>query len=145
MKLLIVDEFSMLKSDQLYQVDLRLRELKQSNRQFGGVAVLLFGDPAQLRPVKGRFVFDKPVCADYHLVYGDGTESLWRSFDVIHLTENHRQGNDKTYADLLNRVRVGEHTGEDLELLKTRVRKKDRRTFFGYGQRIFRYILERFA
>ena len=125
LKLLIVDEFSMMKSDQLYQVDLRLRELKQNNRKFGGVAVLLLGDPAQLRPVKGRFVFEKPVCVDYHLAYGDGTDSLWRSFDVIHLTENHRQGNDKTYADLLNRVRVGEQTEEDLELLKTRVRGKD--------------------
>ena len=41
LKLIIVDEFSMMKSDQLYQVDLRLRELKQNNRQFGGVAVLL--------------------------------------------------------------------------------------------------------
>ena len=49
----------MMKSDQLYQVDLRLRELKQNNREFGGVAVLLFGDPAQLRPVKGRFVWQK--------------------------------------------------------------------------------------
>ena len=114
----------MMKSDQLYQVDLRLRELKQNNRKFGGVAVLLLGDPAQLRPVKGRFIFDKPVCTDYHLAYGDGTESLWRSFDVIHLTENHRQGNDKTYADLLNRVRVGKQTEEDLKLLKTRVRGK---------------------
>ena len=124
LKLLIVDEFSMLKSDQLYQVDLRLRELKQNNRQFGGVAVLLFGDPAQLRPVKGRFVFDKPVCVDYHLAYGDGTESLWRSFEVVNLTENHRQGNDKTYADLLNRVRVGEQTEGDMKLLKSRVRNR---------------------
>merc|ERR1719233_702505 len=49
LKLIIVDEFSMMKSDQLYQVDLRLRELKQNNREYGGVAVLLFGDPAQLR------------------------------------------------------------------------------------------------
>ena len=53
------DEFSMMKSDQLYQVDLRLRELKQNNMLFGGVAVLLFGDPAQLRPVKGGFVWQK--------------------------------------------------------------------------------------
>ena len=71
------------------------------------------------------------MCADYHLAYGDGTESLWRRFDVINLTENHRQGNDKTYADLLNRVRVGEHTEEDLKLLETRVRKKNHKDLKG--------------
>ena len=131
LKLLIVDEFSMMKSDQLYQVDLRLRELKQNNRKFGGVAVLLLGDPAQLRPVKGRFVFEKPVCEDYHLAYGDGRESLWRSFDVIHLTENHRQGNDRMYADLLNRIRVGEQSEDDLKLLKTRVRGKSSKDLKG--------------
>ena len=44
---------------------------------------------------------------------------------VINLTTNHRQGNDKTYADLLNRIRTGDHTPEDLELLETRLRPKD--------------------
>ena len=106
LKFLIVDEFSMMRSDQLYQVDLRLRELKQNNRKFGGIAIILLGDPAQLKPVLGRFAFDKPICEDYHLAYGDGSDSLWKSFNVLILTENHRQGNDKIYADLLNRVRV---------------------------------------
>ena len=38
------------------------------------------------------------------------------------LKTNHRQGNDKAYAELLNRVRVGEQNQEDMELLRTRVR-----------------------
>ena len=44
---------------------------------------------------------------------------------MLILTENHRQGNDKIYADLLNRVRVGEQTEEDLGLLRTKIRKKN--------------------
>ena len=67
--------------------------------------MFLLGDPAQLKPVKGRYAFDKPICEDYHLAYGDGSDSLWRSFQVINLSENHRQGNDKTYAEMLNRIR----------------------------------------
>merc|ERR1712020_556633 len=51
--------------------------------------------------------------------------NLWRRFTVVHLEENHRQGEDKEYGDLLNRVRVGAHTEEDIELLKTRVTPKD--------------------
>ena len=42
-------------------------------------------------------------------------------FSSILLTSNHRQGKDKTYADLLNRVRVGQQTDEDMDLLRTRV------------------------
>ena len=125
LRLLIIDEFSMMKSDQLYQVDLRLRELKQNNKVFGGVAICLLGDPAQLKPVKGRFVFEKPVCADYHLEYGDGSSTLWRKFQVICLTQNHRQGDDKKYADMLNRIRIGEQNDEDMNLLRSRVRREN--------------------
>ena len=125
LKCLVTDEFSMMKSDQLYQLDLRLRELKQNNKTFGGVALFLLGDPAQLKPVKGRFSFDKPICEDYHLAYGDGSDTLWRSFKVINFPENHRQGNDKKYADMLNKIRVGDQTREDMELLRKRVRPKN--------------------
>ena len=85
LKILIIDEFSMLKADILYRIDLRLREITQNKQDFGGVLVFLFGDPAQLKPVRGSYIFDAPNCKDYKLAYGDGTESLWRSFEVINL------------------------------------------------------------
>ena len=44
---------------------------------------------------------------------------------LFFLTENQRQGNDQTYAVILNIMRVGEHTKEDMELLRTRVRPKN--------------------
>ena len=50
------------------------------------------------------------------------SENYWRSFKVINLVENHRQDNDKEYAELLNRVRVGDKRDEDMDMLKTRVR-----------------------
>ena len=37
------------------------------------------------------------------------------------LYENHRQGDDKVYADLLNRAREDLLTDDDIELLETRV------------------------
>ena len=43
-------------------------------------------------------------------------------FKPILLETNHRQGKDKAYAELLNRVRVGKQTKEDMKLLRTRVR-----------------------
>ena len=47
--------------------------------------------------------------------------NLWEKFESITLKTNHRQGEDMVYANLLNRVRIGEHTDEDIETLKTRV------------------------
>ena len=103
-----------------YQLDLRLRELKQNaDAVFGGCSVLLFGDILQLKPVMGRYIFQEPLCPDYHLPYM--IDPLWQMFDVYHLTHNHRQGEDREYANILNRLRTGEHTEEDCKILKTRV------------------------
>ena len=73
----------------------------------------------------GRHIFQKPKCPDYHLAYGDGNDTLWRSFSVIILTINHRQGKDQTFADMLNRIRVGKQTKEDIDRLKARVKPEN--------------------
>ena len=46
----------------------------------------------------------------------------WQLFKSLILEMNHRQGNDRPYAELLNRIRTGDQTAQDIELLKTRVR-----------------------
>ena len=76
LKILIIDEFSMLKSDMLYRIHLRLMEITQINQNFGGVNVYLFGDPAQLKPVKGRYVFAAPSHQDHKLAYGEASKWL---------------------------------------------------------------------
>jgi hypothetical protein len=50
-KFVIIDEFSMVSSAMLYQIDRKLQELKQSGKPFGGVSILFLGDPMQLKPV----------------------------------------------------------------------------------------------
>ena len=61
LKLIIIDEVSMVKSDMIYQLDLKLQELKERvGVPFGGVAILDLGDMLQLRPVMGAFAFEKP-------------------------------------------------------------------------------------
>ena len=114
----------MMKADTLYRIHLRLMEVKQNNKTFGGVNVYLFGDPAQLKPIMGSYIFAAPNCQDYKLAYGDGSETLWRSFQVINLEENHRQGKDKEYANILNRIRVDKHTKEDLKRLKKKSKEE---------------------
>ena len=117
--LIIIDEMSMLKSDALYQIDLRLKEITESQSDFGGVGVVLCGDLMQLRPIKAYWIFDEPFCEDYHV--SDALHPLWKQFDAIELRHNHRQGKDKDYGDLLNRVRRGRQTKEDCDKLEARV------------------------
>ena len=117
----VIDEYSMIKSDMLYQLNLRLQEIKQNNKLFGGVALFFFGDILQLRPVMAKYIMEMPADDTFHIAYT--LENLWEAADVILLVQNHRQEGDKEYADLLNRVRIGEPTEDDIKLLKTRVRQ----------------------
>ena len=94
----------MMKADMLYQLNLRLQEIKQNKNDFGGISVLLFGDIMQLRPVKARWIFDEPSNPQFALSYS--VRSLWELFQVVELKIDHRQGDDHDYADLLNRVRL---------------------------------------
>ena len=50
-KFVVIDEFSMISSAMLYQIDRKLQELKQSGKPFGGVSIICLGDPMQLKPV----------------------------------------------------------------------------------------------
>ena len=121
LKVVIIDEYSMIKADMLYQLDLRLKELKQrSDLPFGGVSIFLFGDILQLRPVRARYIFEEPICESFQLSHH--IDPLWKKFDVVMLRTNHRQGEDKAYADILNRLRVGVIQQEDMDCLSERVR-----------------------
>ena len=123
LKTIIIDEISMVKSDMIYQLDLRLQEIKEKmGVPFGGVANVYFGDILQLCPVCGRYAFECPQNSSYHLTYE--LESRWHRMQVLNLEINHRQGKFKEYADMLNRIREGKQTSEDIEKLKTRIRRR---------------------
>ena len=124
LKVVIIDEVSMVKADQGFQLDKRLREIMQKpDKLFGGVSVFYVGDIMQLKPIKGRYIFDEPINVDYKVDYHLGLH--WKKFDVILLEENHRQDKDKEYADMLNRFRVGDQTMDDMEVLENRIRPVD--------------------
>ena len=117
--LLIIDEMSMVKADMLYQLSKRLQELRQCKNDFGGVSVMLCGDLLQLQPIRAAWIFEEPRDEGVQVVHA--VHPLWEQFQSVVLTKNHRQGDDKTYAELLRRVRKAQQTEEDIELLRGRV------------------------
>ena len=117
----------MVKSDILYQIDTRLQKIKGSDAPFGGVAVFLFGDMLQLKPVAGKYIFKEPTASGDAISYA--IRPLWDFLVLKKLTINHRQGEDWEYSEMLNRFRVAEKGSQiedtDLALLKTRVVRKN--------------------
>lgn len=69
-------------------------------------------------------------------IYG----SLWQThFQMLELTEIQRQKNDNRFASLLNRVRTGDQTDEDIALLNSRQTSPTIKNYPQHATRIFAY------
>ena len=79
---------------------------------------MFVGDMLQLRPIKSRFIFQKPKNESHALSFE--AQSLWHSLEAVTLKHNHRQGKDKAFSETLNRMRIGALNDEDITLLKSR-------------------------
>ena len=118
LEVIIIDEFSMVSADALYDIHKRLQEIFVSEDLFAGKAILLVGDLLQLPPVKGTPIYSKPYSKKSQALWSSD-ENLWHSFEVVTLTVSHRQGIGE-WLDCLNRLRKGEMNSKDVELLEGR-------------------------
>ena len=120
LKMIIIDEISLISADMLYKLDKKLKEIlvEKNKTPFGGIGMMLVGDLLQLRPVKRVYIFETPNNPIYKAAYN--TLDLWKLFQPWILRHNHRQGASSVWADILNRFRMGIVTEEDLEYLKER-------------------------
>ena len=120
-KLLIIDEISVVGNKLLNYINRRLQQIMVSSEIFGGLSVLAVGDLYQLKPV-----FDGWIFSDLSSEYGPLAMNLWKeNFYIYELDEVMRQKDDAVFASLLNRLRKGHHTQADIELLKTRIISTD--------------------
>jgi ATP-dependent DNA helicase PIF1 len=108
---LVIDEVSMVNADLMDAIDRSLRQARQrTNEAFGGVQVVLFGDPYQLAPVPGD--------SDERAYFSDTYRSMWffdakvwqeADLKIVELTEIHRQ-HEADFKAMLNAVRHGQVT-----------------------------------
>ena len=122
LKLLVIDEISMVGCNMLLDIHKRLNEIlvQPDDVMFGNVSILAVGDLYQLPPVCQPPLFNVMSNKQLSCLYGSG--SLWKDhFKMLELTEIMRQRGDTRFVKLLCRVRTGECTEADIDLLKTRV------------------------
>lgn len=119
LELLIIDEVSMLRCDQLDCIDTILKGVRKNNYPFGGVQVLFIGDMYQLPPVikddewnvlkeyyASPFFFDAQVMLEFELAY-------------IELKKIYRQKEQK-FIDILNHIRNNDADEFDFSALHER-------------------------
>lgn len=116
LSLLVIDEISMVRPDLLDGIDDRLRHVKNSDRPFGGIQVLMFGDPYQLPPVisDADWKFLKPHYTGKYFF----DALVWRKvgFEAVEFTKVFRQ-TEQVFVDILNRLRRYTLTQQDLATL----------------------------
>ena len=115
LKLLIIDEVSMISPELFSAMDLILRGFKGNDAPFGGVQVVISGDFFQLPPVsktpkEKRFAWQSPS---------------WRDLDLqtCYLQEKFRQDDDKLIS-ILDDIRSGSISESSEALLESRYEKE---------------------
>jgi hypothetical protein len=119
--LLIIDEISMVRSDLLDAIDSVLRRYRNRYKPFGGVQLLMIGDLQQLTPVVTP-EDERMIAPYYDTPYFFGSKALAQiEYVTIQLERVYRQQDD-TFLNLLNHIREGQPSEEDLQLLNSRVK-----------------------
>ena len=106
LQVIFIDEISMVGSGMFNFLNLRLQQIMGTNTPFGALSVIAAGDLFQLKPVFDNWIFNNTNHG-----YGDLATNIWNEyFTLFELTEIMRQKDDKEFAELLNRLREGNHT-----------------------------------
>ena len=105
---LVIDEVSMVNADLLDAVDRSLRMARSRRHEaFGGVQLVLFGDPYQLAPVPGD-ADERAYFADHYRSMWFFDAKVWNEADltIYELATVHRQ-HEAEFRYMLNAVRHG--------------------------------------
>jgi len=105
-ELLIIDEVSMLGGELFDKLNIIGQLIRVSELPFGGLKLILCGDFLQLPPVKDEWIFKSEVWSELKL-YKIVMDKSYRYLDEeLHI--------------MLNRIRIGEPTDEDIKILEDR-------------------------
>jgi len=115
LKVLIIDEISMVSPDIFSSIDNILRAFKKDNKPFGGIQVILSGDFFQLPPISKvqkdkRFAWQSPS---------------WRelALKTCYLEKKFRQ-EDNALISILDEIRSGNISNNTYDILNSRYHKK---------------------
>ena len=119
LKTIFIDEISMVGSGMFNFLNARLQQIMGTKELFGGISLITVGDLFQLKPVFDKWIFENSAIG-----YSALASNIWTTnFTLFELTEIMRQKDDREFAELLNRLREGKHSEDDVAILKQRLLK----------------------
>jgi ATP-dependent exoDNAse (exonuclease V) alpha subunit len=119
MKVLLIDEASMLRIDKLECVNARLQVAKKNTLPFGGIQIILVGDFCQLKPILGSNRTEQDIFRQSYDRKLYAFEShLWHEADIMPylLSEYVRQG-DEQQRQVLRNIRMGRKIKESVSII----------------------------
>jgi len=117
--MVIIDEISMVRSDVFQTIDNTFKAFLKNDKPFGGKQMILVGDAYQLPPIVATLTDRRVLEDEYGSKYFFNTKAFKNgSFRVFELTKVFRQKDEK-FVNILNSVRYGNVTEEQLEVLNS--------------------------
>lgn len=118
---LIIDEISMVRVDTIEFIDLILRKYRKSDFPFGGVQIIAQGDPFQLPPIVTNDI--RNILRRHHVNFHFFNAPSWNRLNLVNfeMKKVYRQRTDTEFLSLLDRVRVGHSSSNDLHTLNERL------------------------
>jgi ATP-dependent DNA helicase PIF1 len=104
LEVLIIDEISILDLELFEKISLILKKIKNNDKHYGDIQLILVGDFCQLPPINGKYCFES---------------ELWNelNIEIIELIELVRQQDDITFQKILHYVRKGKCTKKIYDIL----------------------------
>ena len=117
----VIDEISMVRCDTLDAIDSILRYCRDCNEPFGGIQMVLIGDLYQLPPVAKIEEWDKiRIECNYENEFFFSAKVLKTvKYETVEL-RTVRRTTDVKLVDVLNRIRIGTVSKDDIDYLNKR-------------------------
>lgn len=116
-KKIIIDEISMISGDLFCLLDIVCCIIKKKKEYFGGMQIVACGDFFQLPPVIKN---EHKNCIKYTHVFQTPIWSMFEDNTVV-LEYIYRQEGCNDFKELLCRLRIGQLTNSDIDILKSRI------------------------
>jgi len=119
-KMLIIDEISMVRSDTFEMMNCIFQKVYNDKRPFGGIPVVLVGDMFQLPPIVSDKAVEEYLIKEYGGIYFFHSHVIQDNLPTIRLfemTKSYRQINDADYVAILDSFRKPMTASQKVEVL----------------------------
>ncbi len=118
--ILVIDEISMMSAELFEKINALCQTIRRSAAPFGGIQMVLTGDFLQMSPVFNKNV-ELMGEQDTRLLFESSIfNKYFNKNNIINLKQNFRQ-TDAKFLKILQNVRTGNQTKEDIDILKSRI------------------------